>query len=633
MENGTVYDTLLRAYELLSKDDWKDRFSRIPDKTFYLLQTCIRSVTPPPRLTVSEWADKYRILPDTSPEPGQWRTDRTPYLKDPMDACSDPHIRRVVMMFCVQVGKSEVENNVAGYFIDQDPSPMMMIQPSEGKAMDYSKERIAPMINDCPALQAKIKAPKGRDSGNTIMAKEFPGGRLALVGAESPKGLASRPVRIVLADELDRFPLSAGTEGAPLALAEKRTSNFWNKLIFISSTPTNKGESAIEAEYEQSTKEQWCVPCPSCGELQPFEWGRLIFDSVEMACRKCGALHSEFEWKSRPGKWIAQSEHPTTRGFHLNAMASPWLSWDELIAEFRDANEKGPEVLKTFINTRLAETWEKKGESLDEDLLDARRHYYNCDVPAEVLMITAGVDVQEDRLELEVVGWGYGAESWGIQYAVIPGDPHKAAVWESLDEYLQTVYRCADGRILPISCTCVDSGYATTDVYSFCRKRFARYIFAIKGQGGPGLPEVGPYRRQGKNKNVAVFPVGTGSSKDTFSSRLKVETEGGGFCHWPRESELSNGELRGYGTDYFKGLMAEKRVERRAQGRIYHTWVKRSSHARNEALDCRVYASAALRILNPKWEEIGKSRSDRAQEQTRMNRRRRRRTISSGVSV
>lgn len=632
MENGSVYDTLLRTYELLSTDAWKERFSEIPEKTIDLICSCSQLVAPPPRFNVSEWADTYRILPDTSPEPGQWRTERTPYLEEIMNACSDPHIRRIVMMFCVQVGKSEVLNNVAGYFIDQDPSPIMMIQPSEGKAMDYSKERIAPMISDCPALQAKIKPAKSRDSGNTIMTKEFPGGRFALVGAESPKGLASRPVRIVLADEIDRFPKSAGTEGAPLALAEKRTSNFWNKLIFISSTPTNKGESAIEDEYEQSTKEQWCVPCPSCGELQPYEWGRLMFDAVEMACRKCGALHNEYEWKSKLGQWIAQAEHATTRGFHLNAMASPWLSWTELIEEFKDAVEKGPEILKTFVNTRLAETWEEGGESADEDLLDARRHYYNCDVPAEVLLITAGVDVQQDRLELEIVGWGYGAESWGIQYIVIPGDPHKADVWDTLDYYLQDTYKRADGQILPIACTCVDSGYATTDVYSFTRKRFARYIFAIKGQGGPGLPEVGPYKRLGKNKNVAVFPVGTDSSKDAFISRLRVEAEGGGYCHWPRESEMSNGEVRGYGADYFKSVMAEKRVERRSHGRAYHTWVKRSSHSRNEALDCRVYASAALRILNPKWEEMGQSRKG-AEQSSQSIRSRRKRRYSRGVSV
>lgn len=594
----------------------------VAEKTIELARRCVGLVAPPPKLTVSEWADERRMLPRTSAEPGRWRTDRTPYLREPMDACSDPAVKKIVLIFASQTGKSECILNIAGYFVDYDPAAMMIIQPTVEMAESFSKERLAPMLQDTPSLAGKVADPRSRDSNNTIMRKEYPGGYVVLIGANAPAGLASRPIRVLLSDEIDRYPVSAGTEGDPLSLAEKRQTTYWNALAVAVSTPTVKGQSRIEAEYQNSTQEQWCVACPSCGELQPFEWGRLIFpqeaesgerkaespdlaaadlpgaDEPTMVCRGCGAMHREYEWKAQPGRWIARAEHATTRGFHLNAMASPWLSWDELIAEFKDAKAKGPEVLKTFINTRLAECWEEAGETLDEELLSARRHYYNSDVPEAVTWLTCGVDVQRDRLELEVVGWGPGKESWGIEYTALPGDPQEAGVWDDLDVFLQQTYTRADGVLLPISCTAVDSGYATTSVYAFTRPRFSRYIFAIKGIGGPGQPIVSPVRRVGKNKDVPLFPVGSDAGKDLLLSRLQVESEGGGYCYFPRETELAGGGLRGYGQDYFAGLMAEHRVERRSMGKVYHTWAKRGSRTRNEPLDCRVYATAALEIRN-----------------------------------
>lgn len=604
--------------------------SGVEARTLELARSCVSLVAPPPRLTVSEWADERRMLPRTSAEPGRWRTDRTPYLRAVMDACSDPLTKKVVLMFASQTGKSECVLNIAGYYMDYDPTAMMIIQPTVEMAESFSKERLAPMLKDTPSLAERVADPRSRDSNNTILRKEYPGGYVVLIGANAPAGLASRPIRILLSDEIDRYPVSAGTEGDPLSLAEKRQTTYWNALAVAVSTPTVKGESRIASEYENSTREQWCVACPSCGEWQPLEWGRLVFpesgkrraesgepgtdggevdaesvdpegvpgaDEPTMVCRGCGVMHAEYEWKGQPGRWIARAAH-ATRGFHLNAMASPWLSWASLIDEFRDAKSKGPEVLKTFINTRLAECWEESGEALDEDILAARRHYYNCDVPDQVTWLTAGVDVQKDRLELEVVGWGLGKESWGIEYRVIPGDPHEAPVWDELDQMLQKTYTRADGVVLPISCTAVDSGFATTAVYAFTRPRYARYIFAIKGQGGPGQPIVAPVRRVGKNKDVPLFPVGTDAGKDLLLSRLQMETEGPGYCHYPRETELACGGWRGYTQEYFAGLMSEHRVERRSMGRVYHTWAKRGSRTRNEPLDCRVYATAALEIRN-----------------------------------
>ncbi len=636
------------------------KVAEVEGKTLDLATSIWALVAPPPKLTVSEWADERRMLPRSAAEPGRWRTSRTPYLRAVMDACADPTVKKVVLMFASQTGKTECLLNIAGYFVDYDPAAMLMVQPTVEMAESFSKERLAPMLTDTPTLATKVADPRSRDSNNTILRKEYPGGFVVLIGANAPAGLASRPIRVVLADEVDRYPVSAGTEGDPLSLAEKRQTTFWNSLTIVTSTPTVKGESRIEAEYTNSTREEWCVPCPSCGEMQPYEWGRLIFpsegdapspqpplrqssgctppgegvdiarpaDAPEMVCRACGCLHGEWEWKAGEGQWVARAESEV-RGFHLNALASPWLSWGELVKEFLDAKRKGPEVLKTFINTRLAECWEEAGETLDEELLSARRHYYNCDVPDSVNWLTCGVDVQKDRLELEVVGWGPGKESWGIEYLMIPGDPQQAAVWNQLDMLLQSTYKRADGRVLPISCTAIDSGYATSSVYAFTKLRAVRYVFAVKGMGGPGLPVVGAWRRQGKNKDVAVFPVGTDASKDLILTRLTVNDEGPGYCHFPREDTSSGGRLRGYGGEYFRGLMAERRVERKSMGRIYHTWVKKTGGARNEPLDCRVYATAALEILQP---DLDRVRTVTPGAATKPAKPKGRRTLNKGVS-
>jgi phage terminase large subunit GpA-like protein len=522
-----------------------------------------------------------------------------------MDACSDQETNRVVMMFASQSAKSECCLNVAGYYIDYDPSPMLIIQPTVQLAEAFSKERFAPMLADTPSLAALVSDAKSRDTSNTILRKEFPGGFTVLIGANAPSGLASRPIRILIADEVDRFPMSAGTEGDPVSLADKRLTTFWNSRTLVCSTPTVKDESRIESEYLNSTQEVWQVPCPSCGQHQVYEWPRLRFADESnpeplMACLKCGAMHSEYEWKAETGRWFAQAEHPTTRGFHLNALASPWITWGDLVAEFKAAKAGGPDTLKVFINTRLAECWEEEGEALDQEKLEAHQHYYNADVPLGVRVLTVGVDVQQNRVEVEVVGWGSGKQSWGIEYRVIAGDPHHAIVWRELDDLLQRNWQRADGALLPISCTAIDSGYATTHVYAFCRSRAARYVFAVKGMGGQGLPIVGPYKRQGKNKDTALFPVGADATKDLILTRLNVEAEGPGYCHYPAETYSDDGErVRGYGREYFAGLTSERRVERIHLGKKYHTWVKKYGAVRNEPLDCRVYATAALEIRNP----------------------------------
>lgn len=570
-------------------------------KTSNLFKKLVQTVSPPEALTVSEWADSHRYLSiEASAEPGKWRTDRAPYQREIMDSISDREVEVAVIMSSAQVGKSEIILNILGYHIDHDPCPILLIQPTVDNAKDFSKERIAPMIRDTPNLRSKIKEAKSRDSGNTIQNKAYPGGSMSLKGANSPKGLASKPIRVLLCDEVDRYPVSAGAEGDPIALAEKRTKTFWNSKKIYVSTPTDDGVSRIQKEYEDSTKEQWCLPCPCCGKYQPLAWGQIDFETVSMQCKFCDELCTEYEWKSGTGKWIAQNpERKTKRGFHLNAMASPWERWEKIIEEFKTAKKMGKESLKTWVNTFLGEVWtDDEGETVDYELLMRRREAYNAQVPDEVLILTAGVDVQDDRLECEVVGWGLDKESWGIEYKVFHGVPNQKHVWEALDSFLESSFYYAEGNYLRIMSTCIDTGgHFTTETYDFLKPRELRRIYGIKGYGGSGKPLIGKASRNNVKKAI-LFPLGVDAGKERIYSNLAITDEGPGFCHFPIESE------KGYTQEYLKSLCSEKKVTRYQKGIVSYTWVKR--HARNEGLDLRNYAQAALDIINPNLEELKK---------------------------
>lgn len=606
---------------------------KIKNRTIRLFKNIVKILAPPPKLTISEWADNYRKLsPESSAEPGQWNTDRAPYQREIMNALNDKYVETVVVMSSAQVGKTELINNIIGYYVDHDPAPILLLMPTLELAQSYSKKRLATMIRDTPALRGKIKDAKSKDSDNTLLEKGFPGGYIAIVGANSPTGLSSRPIRILLADEVDRFPESAGTEGDPLSLAEKRTKTFWNKKKFFVSTPTEKGISRIEKEFENSTKEEWCVPCPLCGRYQPYSWGQIKFKDVAMECKYCKEKFSEFEWKTMKGKWIAQNpDIQGKRGFHLNALASPWERWNDIIKDFREAKKNGPHTLKTWVNTTLGEAWEdKEGEGVEYETLLKRRERYDCEVPDDVLVLTAGVDTQDDRLEVEVVGWGVGKESWGIEYKIFYGDPGQEAVWKQLDQYLMSEFRYKNGEGLVISCTCIDSGgHYTTEVYRFCKPREHRRIFAIKGKGGTGVPFVGRATRNNREK-AALFTIGVDTGKETLISRLKIEFEDGnndsilGYCHFPIESD------KGYNKDYFKGLTSEKRILRYFKGKPRFEWIKKT--ARNEPLDLRNYATAALEILNPNLELLAEhNRNGNIFIQNKKVKKKRRRVISKGL--
>lgn len=573
-------------------------------KTQKLFSRIIENLKPAKKTSTSIWADRYRELSrEASAESGRWNTDRAPYQRRILDIVTDPKVYEITIMSSAQVGKTELLLNTLGRYMHLDPCPIMAVQPTVEMAKSFSKDRVAPMIRDTKVLSKLVRDPRSRDSGNTVTQKIFPGGHITFVGANSPSALASRPIRIILADEVDRFPGSAGDEGDPLTLAEKRTTTFWNRKHLRVSTPTVKGISKIEKLYNLSSMERWNIPCPSCGGYQPYDfervrWGKDI-EGVVMECESCGALHKENEWKRENqlnGKWIADHPERLHKGFHLNEFASPFKSWEEIIKDYEEAKDD-PEKLKAFWNTSLGLPYEVEvGDKIDYQLLYDRRIPYAADLPNEVLILTAGVDVQDDRIEIEVVGWGLGEKSYGIEYRKFYGNPALDEVWEKLDIYLQKEFFFADGTSLKIKNTCVDTGgHHTEKSYDFISPRERERVFGIKGRGGDGVPIINKPRKDKTNK-IHLIPIGVNALKDLLFSRLKIES-GPGTCYFPTDPR------KGYDIKYFKSLTAEaKSMEK---GKI--EWVQ--IRKRNEGLDLRNYATAAFTLLRVNLDKLAELRA------------------------
>ena len=584
----------------------------------------LRNFKPPEKLTVAEWADKYRRLPATAAESGPWRTSRTPYLREPMEAFSDPKVHHIVMVAASQVGKSEMELNIIGYIIDQDPGSILFVQPTLDDARKFSRLRIAPMIQDSKRLKAKVADVKAKDSGNTMLQKSFPGGMLTITGSNSASALASTPARYILGDERDRWAASAGTEGDPWALAEARQATFYNRKAVEVSTPTIKGASNIEDSYHKGTQERWCHLCPDCGEYGEIIFDRIRFDftvrkvrgkkaysingPITWVCPHCGCIQTEEVMRRQPAKWIAENPeayNDGVRSFWLNAFSSPWTPWQKIVLKFLQAKDD-PEQLQVVFNTLLGELWENRGEIPDEDAMLARREDYgtNADgspveLPEGVLVLTCGVDTQDDRLEYEVVGHGHHGETWGIKKSMIMGKPNTKEVWERLDDVIDHVYRFRNGeRGLRISLTFVDSGgHYTQEVYEQCRKRRHKRVFAIKGKSSDGIPYVRPPSkvpiRDNKKITCFLYTIGVDAGKASIMSAVQVQEPGPKYCHFPR------GESYGYDTNYFNGLLSETLERTQTKSGVRFAWVKIPGHIRNEPLDCRNYALAAFRVLSP----------------------------------
>lgn len=571
-----------------------------------MFERCIAALKPPPELTLSEWADKYRMLSaENSAEPGRWHTDKAPYQREIMDAIGDPHIRKVVIMSAAQIGKTAMLMNMLGYYMHYYPAPTLVMQPTLDMAQTFSKDFLAPMLRDTPVLRELVDT-KSRYSGNTILKKNFPGGHVTIIGANSPASLASRPIKVLLADEVDRYPASAGTEGDPLLLAQKRQTTFWDKKTVVVSTPVLKVNSRIAKEFEESTQEEWCVPCPKCGHYQPMEWKNVVFDKKDLSkgitykCEKCGQQSQEHEWKKmgQQGHFVAANPSAETRGFHLNTLASTFCGWKEIVEKFLVADELSKQgdhdKLKTWINTELGEPWDEPGTSMDDTELINRREIYEAQVPDGVLILTAGVDVQDDRFEVEVVGWGVGKESWGIRYQKIFGDMVSEQVWRDLDAFLLQPFYRKDGTIMRIAAAFVDSGgHHANEVYRFTKARWERRVWALKGRGGQDVPFFSNPTKNNREK-APLFTIGVDTGKALLFQRLKVLNHGPNYCHFPLNEEA------GYGEEYFKGLTAERMVVRIRKGRSAIVWeLIDSAHKRNEPLDCRNYAQAIMEVLNP----------------------------------
>lgn len=573
-----------------------------------IAQKTMGLLAPPPELKISDWADQYRRLSsEASSEAGQWSTNRAEYQRGIMDAISDDKIEQVVVMSSAQIGKTEMILNLIGFHIDREPCPILVVQPTQDMAATFSRDRVAPMLRDTACLSKKIKDPRSRDSGNTLYSKQFDGGHVTFIGSNSASGLASRPIRLVLFDEVDRYQVTS--EGDAIELAKKRATTFWNKKFVAVSTPTNKGSSRIEAMFENSDKREYYVPCGDCGEYQTLRWSSVQWeqDAPETACYVCEHCGSVWDDAARfrairKGEWRATAPFVGTAGFRLSALYSPWVSLEAGVRDFLQA-KKLPETLRVFVNTFLGETWEEAGDRVSELEISTHREDYGGKVPDDVVILTAGCDVQDDRLEIEVMGSCRDSETYSIEFHTIYGDPSSANVWSELDAYIRQSWERHDGKKLFIKSTAIDSGgHHTQAVYKFCKPRLSQRVFAIKGVGGEGKPMVG---RPSTNNNLKckLFPIGVDTIKEMVYSHLKIKEQGAGYCHFPNT----------YPDEYFLQLTAEKVVKKFHKGFHRREWVK--VRARNEALDCRVYAIAALSIINANVNMIAqRSSSDREED-------------------
>lgn len=615
-----------------------------------LLKATYELFRPPRRRTVSQWADENRILvSDSSSEAGRWRTDRAPYQREIMDAFTDPKIYEIDVMASAQVGKSEIQLNMIGEAVDEDPGPMMYVQPTKEMAEDYSKRRIAPMISACPTLREKFYAAKGKDSNNTISMKLFPGGSLAIIGANSPTDLASKPIRYLLCDEIDRFPDSVGTEGDPIALAERRTETFrHNRKIVKCSTPTIKGKSKIEKAFMKGTQEEWRTECPQCKSFSFIRFDDIRFDREEFRdedgkkdwivtnarwrCPVCQREIPEAEAKRLPAKWFARNPKALANGirsFRLSAFMSPWSDWRDIALSFLHAKDD-PQLLQVFHNTMLGESWELRESNSEPQQLYGRREHYNAQVPTGVLVMTMGVDTQDNRLEYEIVGWDRDEQSWGIQRGIIPGRPDAPGVWEEIDNLLEQEWEMANGMTLRISATFVDSGgHFTSDVYRQCARREMRRVFAIKGEPGEGKAYVRLMKKEKDAPKGTRFMIAVDSGKEAILYGAGVEEPGARFMHFPV------GDDRGYDLEFFRGLLSEKQMLVRRRGQNVITWEK--VHERNEPLDCRNYARAAYKFFHWDFTKVEKILRGEDTEPTvtrnEAARKRTKRVISKGIQV
>lgn len=559
------------------------------------------TIKPPPRMTVSQWADEYRQLPRESAEPGRYKTSRVPYFKPVMDAFTDNRISRIAVKASSQTGKSELLLNIVGRTVHLDPATLMIIQPNLFEAEDFSKSRLSRMIQETAVLKPLFYADKtARTPNETILSKFFKGGRVILVGANSTSGLASRPIKILLCDEVDRYP-PATKEGDPIDLAAKRTSTYFDAKVALFSTPTVKGRSRIDIEYELGTQEEWRHVCPNCGSVELLTYQQMNCDyelkensagvrmaivrSVKWRCPSCGEFFDERTMRQAEQLYIAQNAPALANGvrsFFVNGFASPWLKWTELMREWLEARGN-PNREAVVMNTRFGLSYEMPGEFEDAQLVD-KREQYSAAIPDAALILTAGVDVQANRLEYAVYGFN-AKEVFGICADVIRGEPTNLATWTELDRRLDATFTKADGTKLKIARTFIDSGFSTDHVYNYCRQRVHQGRFAIKGKSTFGAPLIQKVGLIDAGLYLVILNVDAG--KEEVYGKLQAE-----LIHFGADDEFLR---RNFDEHFFEQLTAERRVKKFTGGISRDVWELTSKGKRNEALDVIVYALAALK--------------------------------------
>jgi phage terminase large subunit GpA-like protein len=583
-------------------------------------------IAPPSMQNISTWADAYRRLPEASAaRGGRWRTSTAAYLRGIMDAAVEPGVRTIAVRKAHQCGGSEALNNIIGYFVASDGCPILLVHPTAAAAEAFSKERLADMIRTTPALAAvvqdkRLPSAEGRPE-STLSLKMFPGGFLALGGANTPNTFARWAVRIAIADDCDRFPPVVGDEGDPAELLVNRTTSFHDRLAIFVSTPTLKG-GRIDTLYERSDRRRFHVACPACGREDFITWNepthlRVAFEDRDpaTACLACpdeadggcgtrlgepvrGTMVAQGTW--RP---TAVAQEPGLVGFHVPAMLSPWVSLAELVAKFLGARARGRESFRVFVNTSLAEGWEDRGTRMEAHTLFARREDYGegVEVPAAASAITAGVDVQGDRFEMLVLAWGPAGERWTVEWRTIPGDPHTAEAQAALLEALTRRYAHGSGLLLPIHATCIDSGFATESVYDFVLAHQVHRIFCTKGFAGrSGEPIVGKAAQKTYGRRprpVLLYPVNVDDAKAEILASLALPVPGPGSMHFPIRVDPINDE-------FFAQLCAEHRETRynKAGVATHYVWVQ--DRDRNDVLDAAVLALSACRLLNPNLRDM-----------------------------
>ena len=573
-----------------------------------LLKQALAEFKPPERVKPSDWAEEYFELPETSAEPGKWNKTRAAYQPGILDAVCEPGIQKVTLMCSAQIGKTIILLIIICYLIDLDPCSMMMTHPTSNMAEMFSKEKLSSAITNVKPVSDKIVA-KSRNATSTILMKMFAGGFLRLAGANSPSSLASMSIRAYFGDEIDKYPASAGKEGDPVKLAIQRTETFWNWMVFLVSTPSIKENSRIEDEFEESDKRRYFVPCPHCGHEQHLVWERVQYSGkgtedadplsgVYYICESCDTPIEEKHKASmvRNGEWqaTAVAVDPKHIGFHINRFYSPWAGWQDLCLDY-ETSKSDRQKLQVFCNSTLGLPFEHiAGEKLDWQRLRDRgsnSDYQQGIVPNGGLIVTAGVDVQADRLEVVVMAWGRGEQAYVIRYEKIMGDPLQHHVWEQLAHVTGKVYQRADKTEIKVRATCIDSGYLTQEVYHNVRKYKYLHWFAIKGQSGdkplvskPSTQEVN-HKGDRIKRGISLYKIGVDLGKETLYSRSQIETPGAKYLNFPNNLD----------TNWYEGFCGEVQVTKHKNGYPYMVWEKLAG-IRNEPLDTAVYAYSAAHL-------------------------------------